>query len=118
MELNPIDVAGFALFFVGIVSGCYLFSTDFTHRLATTPGALKSLGCAALLGAMGTALAQSLFNKMLKISTPLYSASVTYTIPFVAILWGLVDNEKLGYIQLIGFGTVLAGIFLVNRRKA
>jgi drug/metabolite transporter (DMT)-like permease len=118
LNLNPIHVAGFALFFVGIVSGCYLFSTDFTHRLTTTPGALKSLGCAALLGAMGTALAQSLFNKMLKISTPLFSASVTYTIPVVAILWGLSDGEKLGYIQLIGFITVLAGIFLISRKKA
>jgi drug/metabolite transporter (DMT)-like permease len=71
-----------------------------------------------ILGAFGTALAQSLFNKMLKLSTPLFSASVTYTIPFVAILWGLVDNEKLGYIQFIGFATVLVGIFLVNRRAA
>jgi|SRR6185312_3506831 len=118
MDLNPIDIAGFALFFVGIVSGCYLFSTDFTHRLTTTPGALKSLGCAALLGAMGTALAQSLFNKMLKISAPLFSASVTYTIPFVAILWGLSDGETLGFIQIAGFVTVLAGIYLVSRKKA
>jgi len=117
MDLNPIDIAGFALFFVGIISGCYLFSTDFTHRLATTPGALKSLGCAALLGAMGTALAQSLFNRMLKISSPLFSASVTYTIPFVAILWGLSDNESLGLIQIAGFITVLAGIYLVSRKR-
>jgi drug/metabolite transporter (DMT)-like permease len=117
MDLNPIHVAGFALFFVGIVSGCYLFSTDFTQRVASSPGALKSLGCAALLGAMGTALAQSLFNRMLKISSLLFSASVTYTIPFVAILWGLFDGESLGFIQIIGFVTVLAGIFLINRKK-
>src|SRR5581483_1401157 len=68
MDLNPMHVAGFALFFVGIVAGTYLFSTDFTTRLANNPMAWKSLSCASLLGAMGTALAQSLFNKMLKIS--------------------------------------------------
>jgi len=114
--LNSVHVAGFALFFVGIVSGCYLFSTDFTHRLASTPGAFKSLGYVVLLGAFGTAIAQSLFNKMLKISSLLFSASVTYTIPFVAILWGLIDGEKLGYLQLIGFLIVLSGIYLVNRK--
>lgn len=118
MGLNPIDVAGFALFLVGIISGCYLFTTDFTHRLMTAPGALKSFACAATLGAFGTAIAQSLFNKMLKISSPLYSASVTYTIPFVAILWGLADNEGFGLIQILGFVTVLAGVYLVSRRKA
>lgn len=116
MGLNPIDVAGFALFLVGIISGCYLFTTDFTHRLVTVPGALKSFACAATLGAFGTAIAQSLFNKMLKISSPLYSASVTYTIPFVAILWGLADNEGFGFIQILGFVTVLAGVFLVSKR--
>ena len=62
MDLNPIHVAGFALFFVGIVSGCYLFSTDFTHRLITTPGALKSLGCAALLGAIGNSISTITFQ--------------------------------------------------------
>lgn len=114
--INSVHVAGFALFFVGIVSGCYLFSTDFTQRLTSTPGGFRSLGYVVLLGAFGTAVAQSLFNKMLKISSLLFSASVTYTIPFVAILWGLLDGEKLGLIQILGFITVLAGIFMVNRR--
>jgi drug/metabolite transporter (DMT)-like permease len=117
-DIDPIDMAGFALFFVGIIGGCYLFSTDFTQRLTTVPGAWKSLACAATLGAFGTALAQSLFNRMLKISTPLFSASVTYTIPVVAILWGFADDEKLGLIQVIGFITVLVGVFLVGRKKA
>ena len=118
MGLNPMYVAGFALFSVGIFSGCYLFTTDFTHRLVSTPGAFKSLGYVCILGAFGTAIAQSLFNKMMKISSPIYSASVTYTIPVVAILWGLFDNEKIGLIQLIGFAIVLAGLFLVNKRES
>ncbi|MGH7238065.1 MAG: DMT family transporter, partial [Candidatus Saccharimonadales bacterium] len=117
-DLNPVDVAGFALFLIGPIAAAYLFSTDFTHRLAHTHGAWFSLFCAATLGMFGTAIAQALFNKMLKISSPLYSASVTYVIPVVAIIWGLADGEKLGFIQVIGFIAVLAGVFLINNRKA
>ena len=66
--------------------------------------------------AVSTQPNRELFNKMLKISSLLFSASVTYTIPFVAILWGLIDGEKLGYLQLSGFLIVLSGIYLVNRK--
>jgi drug/metabolite transporter (DMT)-like permease len=115
-ELNAIDVAGFALFVVGIFSIGYLFTTDFTQRLASNPVAWKSLACASLLGAMGTATAQALFNKMLKISSPLFSASVTYCIPIVAVIWGLVDHERLGVMHIVGFATVFAGVYLIGRR--
>jgi drug/metabolite transporter (DMT)-like permease len=114
--LKSIDIAGFALFFVGLFAAGFLFTTDFTQRLTSVPGAWKSLASAALLGAFGTAVAQSLFNKMLKISSPLFSASVTYCIPFVALIWGLLDKEKLTALHIAGFLTVLAGIFLVSRK--
>ncbi|NNM95524.1 MAG: DMT family transporter [Bacteroidia bacterium] len=115
-DLKSIDIAGFALIPVGLVAGCYLFSTDFTWRLAHTPGAAKSLAAAGLLGALGTATAQALFNKMLKISSPLFASSVTYCIPFVALLWGMLDHEKISALHIAGFTITLAGIALVNRR--
>lgn len=117
-DLKSVDIAGFALFFVGITAGCYLFTTDFTWRLSHTPGAARSLASVCILGAFGTAIAQALFNKMLKISSPLFAASVTYCIPFVALLWGFSDNEKITGLHIAGFITVLAGIFLVNRKAA
>jgi drug/metabolite transporter (DMT)-like permease len=62
-------------------------------------------------------MAQALFNHMLKISSLLFSASVTYVIPVVAIVWGIFDNEKLGWIQVIGFVAVITSVFLINTRK-
>lgn len=116
-DLKAVDVAGFALFLIGIIALCYLFTTDFTQRLATTPGAAKSLVAASLLGAFGTAIAQALFNRLLKVSSPLFAASITYCLPFVALLWGLLDNEKITGLHIAGFATVLAGIFLVGGKS-
>ncbi len=117
MTLNPVYVAGCALFLVGPFAITYLFTTDFTTRLAHDNGAVFSFFCAAALGAFGTAMAQALFNHMLKISSLLFSASVTYVIPVVAIVWGIFDNEKLGWIQVIGFVAVITSVFLINTRK-
>lgn len=115
-DLKSVDVAGFALLPIGIIASCYLFTTDFSHRLSSAPGAVWSLAAVCVLGAFGTAVAQALFNKMLKLSSPLFAASVTYCIPFVAVLWGLIDHEKITALHITGFVIVLAGIYLVNRK--
>ena len=41
-------------------------------------------------------LAVVLFNQLIKISGSIFSSSVTYAIPVVALLWGIVDGEDLG----------------------
>ena len=35
-----------------------------------------------------------MFNKLIQISTPVFSTSVAYLIPIVAIIWGFIDGEK------------------------
>ncbi len=69
------------------------------------------------LALLGTALANILFNKLIKLSSPVFAASVTYLIPLVAILWGLFDGERISLIQLFGGLIILFGVWLVNRRK-
>ncbi|MHB8603602.1 MAG: DMT family transporter, partial [Nitrosotalea sp.] len=115
--INSVQLSGFALFGVGPITAAYLFSTDFVHRISSGTPALVSFFYVVLLGVFGTGVSQILFNKLLKTTSVLFTASITYFIPIVAILWGLLDNEKLGWMHVIGFATVLAGVYLINRRK-
>jgi len=68
-----------------------------------------------LLSVFGTALAKTLFNRLVQISSPIFSSSVTYIIPIVAIFWGTVDGEKLYFSQLLSGGLILFGIYLTNK---
>ena len=70
------------------------------------------------LAFLGTALANILFNKLIKLSSPVFAASVTYLIPLVAVLWGLLDGENISLLQLLGGVIILFGVWLVNRKKA
>jgi len=70
-----------------------------------------------LLAFFGTALASILFNKLIHISSPVFAASVTYTIPLVAIFWGVWDGEHITLYQLLGGVIVLLGVYLVNKKK-
>ena len=50
-------------------------------------------------------------------STPVFSTSVAYLIPIVAIIWGFIDGEKVSYLQLLSGIIILTGIYIVNRVK-
>ncbi len=70
-----------------------------------------------ILGIIGTGIAMIIFNKLIQISDPVFSTSVTYTIPVVALGWGILDGEVFSLFQLISMLVILLGVFLVNRAK-
>lgn len=113
-SLNSLAITALSLAYVGIPSLIYLFSTDFLHRMATSPLAWEDLGYAAFLGMVNSALAIIVFNQLIKITSPLFSSSVTYFIPMVALMWGVIDGEPIGWIHLLGILTILTGVYLVN----
>jgi drug/metabolite transporter (DMT)-like permease len=69
------------------------------------------------LAVFGTSIANIYFNKLIHLSSPIFAASVTYTIPIVAVLWGVWDGETINLYQLIGGAIILFGVWLVNKNK-
>ncbi|WBX76814.1 EamA family transporter [Tenacibaculum ovolyticum] len=76
-----------------------------------------ALGYITVLSVVGTGIAKVLFNKMVHLSSPIFASSVTYLIPIVAVMWGLIDGERLSVIQLFAGGIILFGVWLVNKAK-
>ena len=94
-----------------------LLFTDF-FRVDFIVEAKTSLLYLVLLAVFGTAMAKTLFNKLVKISSPIFSSSVTYLIPIVAIFWGVLDGERIYFDQFLAGGLVLLGVYLTNKGKA
>ncbi len=68
-----------------------------------------------ILALFGTALAKIIFNKLIKISSPVFASSVTYSMLIVSIFWGIIDGEKFSTYQLIATGFIVLGVILTNR---
>ena len=94
-----------------------LYFSDFTDLNFQDPLILKSIFFVLLLGVFGSAIAQTLFNKFVKISSPIFASAVTYTMPVVAIFWALIDGEILSIMQFFATAIILIGVYLVNKRK-
>ncbi len=93
-----------------------LWKTSF-FELEMTDTLKTSLLYIGILAVFGTALAKTIFNRLVQISSPIFSSSVTYLIPLVAIFWGVIDGEKLYFSQLIAGTIILIGIYLTNKNK-
>ena len=95
-----------------------LFFTGFSWNEVTSDPTLSlSLTYVLILGVVGTGIALIIFNKLIQISDPVFSSSVTYTIPIIGLAWGLLDGEVFTLWQLLSTLIILLGVFIVNRSK-
>jgi drug/metabolite transporter (DMT)-like permease len=95
-----------------------LFSTDFVDRASFQNEAfIKSVGYVIILSAFGTAMAKVLFNKLVQMSTPVFASSVTYSMPVVALMWGVLDGEGFSVLQGLATLLILLGIYMANKRN-
>jgi drug/metabolite transporter (DMT)-like permease len=78
---------------------------------------LRAVSASAVLGIFGTAVATILFYMLMKRAGPLFSSTVTYGIPFVAIGWGLLAGETIGQMEIIGLIIILSGVYITNTNK-
>ncbi|GEQ84621.1 permease [Patiriisocius marinistellae] len=93
-----------------------LFSGFFSKDLANDAELHTSLGYLVILAVIGTGVAKVMFNKLVQMSTPVFATSVTYTIPIVALLWGMLDGEHFTLFQGFATGIILLGVLLTNRK--
>ncbi|MGB5228577.1 MAG: EamA family transporter [Eudoraea sp.] len=93
------------------------FSGLFEAKVIEGQYFLSSLGYIIILCVIGTCVAKVMFNKLIHISSPVFSVSVTYLIPVVGIFWGLVDGENLIFQQFLAACIIIFGVYLINRQK-
>lgn len=102
---------------IGPVAIAVLFSGDFIEKVQQ-PEALQPLIFSILLGVFGSAVAMVIFNRLIQMTSAVLASSVTYLIPVVAILWGILDGEAIQIQHFIGMGIVLIGVYLVNSSQS
>lgn len=114
-ELKSLVITTFSFFYIGVPLTAYvIFFSDIPNKLITDSTTHAGLGYLLVLSIAGTGLALIFFNKLIKISSPVFASSVTYLIPLVATIWALIDGETFHWLYFICFLLILSGIFLVN----
>ncbi|MET0394086.1 MAG: DMT family transporter [Chitinophagaceae bacterium] len=113
--VHPVQAAAVSLAFLFVPTLLILwwdgfFEVDFSASMVRW-----SILASVLLGLMGSAVATALFYILVQKAGTLFASLVTYGIPFVALIWGLVYGEAVTWIEMGCLAIILAGVYLANR---
>ena len=114
-DLSPlsISVGNFSVMLIPAI--IILFCSGFSD-VVVNPEAQKAMMYIAILGVVGTGIANIVFFRLIQMSSPVFASSVTYLIPVVACIWGLLDNESLSLAQGFGALIILVGVYFSARK--
>ena len=115
--VNPLHITTVSVATAGLLGLAHLLTTNWLEIARNAPKGKESLLAAVVLGLIGTAFSQLVFNKMLRYSTAVFATSITYFIPIVALMWGVWDGETMSFWQYIGMAGIIAGVLILNRFK-
>ncbi|UOE41155.1 EamA family transporter [Chryseobacterium suipulveris] len=119
-KLNDIPakiLSGFVFSFVLMLPSLIsLVFAGFFNDFKADRNLLVGLGFVSLLSIFGTGLAMMLNYRLLNISTPLFASTVTLLMPVVAVIWGVLDGEKLTLLQTFGGIIIIAGLIFLRSK--
>lgn len=106
-------VFGFALFFPSLIA---LTFAGFFRDFHFTHDNFVGLGYVSMLAIFGTGLAMMLNYRLLHISSAIFASTVTLLMPIVAVMWGILDGEKLTLMQSLGGIIIFAGLIFLRAK--
>lgn len=112
---KPIIISSMSFFLIGPPALAYVFFTDFTTVMATHEHAWFSLGSVTILSLLGTVMASILFYNLVQKTSAVFGSTVTYLMPVVALMWGLLDGEPITMLHIAGMVTILIGVFITKK---
>lgn len=115
-HLTGVQITSLTFLFIGPVAFFYLITTNLSN-ISSTPSWITHLIALAVLGVFGTGLAMLLMNSLIRYCSAIAASSVTYVIPVFAIMWGIIDGEKISSLHITCMLLILIGVYLINKKK-
>ena len=70
-----------------------------------------------ILGILSTSIATLIFYNLIKIKDTVFASTVTYLMPIVAVVIGILDGEIVNLYQLSGMGLIILGVYINSIKK-
>lgn len=77
----------------------------------------QALGYLTILSVFGTAVGIILFYKLIQDTSAVFASTVSYLLPVVAVMWGIIDGEEFTVWYVLGGLLILLGIYLIREKK-
>lgn len=116
-EIPSLNIVAVALSLNAILAAVVLYSTGYFQQDIFEKVILISTGYTLILGVVGTAAATVIFYMLIKRAGIVFSSMVTYAIPIVAVFWGILYGEQVGWKQIACLLIILTGVYVANKSQ-
>jgi drug/metabolite transporter (DMT)-like permease len=115
--IDGLKIASVSLAIMAIPSAAIMWQQNVFSIARYDEEARWSIAVACLLGIVGSAIATAVYYILIQRAGGLFASLVTYAIPIVAMIWGLLANESITGIEIGCLAIILTGVYLANRSK-
>tara|TARA_B100000902_G_scaffold26207_2_gene31514 strand:+ start:5899 stop:6777 length:879 start_codon:yes stop_codon:yes gene_type:complete len=117
-HLKPITITSFSIVSILPITIFILFYfTPFLSHASDFKRHSLEFGYVFVLGVLGTSIATIVFYNLIKIKDTVFASMVTYLMPIVAIIFGVIDGEIINVIQLFGMALIMTGVFINGKKN-
>ena len=116
-DLRPIVIISIGIMFKLPVMVMYFFVFDYPVHVRHVPAEDLWLALISvfLLGTVSMMAGVVLYNRLLFRTSIEFSSTVLYLVTFFAVMWGVIDGEKLFPMNFISMALILIGVVIVDR---
>ena len=116
-EIPSLNIVAVALSSNAVPAAVVLYFTGYFQQDIFEKVILISTGYTLILGVIGTAAATVIFYMLIKRAGIVFSSMVTYAIPIVAVFWGILYGEQVGWKQIACLLIILTGVYVANKSQ-
>ena len=116
-EIPSLNIVAVALSSNAVPAAIVLYFTGYFQQDIFEKIILISTVYTLILGVIGTAAATVIFYMLIKRAGIVFSSMVTYAIPIVAVFWGILYGEQVGWKQIACLLIILTGVYVANKSQ-
>ena len=116
-NLSSMKLTAAVFAFWSIPSLIILYFTGIFENFEMTPERTEAMAYLGFLTLFGTGVAMFLYYKLIQNTSAVFASTVSYALPIVAVIWGILDGERFTYWYVIGGVLILIGIYLIREGK-
>ena len=114
-DIHPIALTSIGFFSVGFISIIILWLTGAGPIIAEADTWENSMPSLITLALACTVFANILFYWLIQRTTAIFSSTITYAIPCMALVWGSLDGEHITWYQFAGFGCIVTAVYILRK---
>ncbi len=114
-DIHPVAITAIGFSIIGVLALGLLGSEGTYTRIADPEVWNVSMPAMLALALVCTVLANIMFYWLIQRTTAVFGSAIAYAIPCMALVWGSLDGERISWLQISGFGFIIAAVYSLRR---